>query len=124
MEKDSEKEVLDKGSWERLGLEEIVQLANRIGLQYAAAKGLAEECALLRPSVKARVMMRLDTGNMTESKLLRLTETDSEYVDFLKKLADAKRESDKLRVRYESYKNLFEAKRSILSYQKAEMKLV
>ena len=33
-------------------------------------------------------------------------------------------DGDKLRIRYESYKNLFEARRSLLSYQKAEMKLL
>ena len=35
----------------------------------------------------------------------RLTETDPEYVTFLEKLAAAKGECDKLRIRYESYKN-------------------
>jgi hypothetical protein len=53
-----------------------------------------------------------------------MTETDAEYVDFLEKLIAAKGECEKLRIRYESYKNLFEARRSLLSYQKAEMKLL
>ena len=109
---------------EKLGLEDIVHLANKIGLEYAAAKRDAERLDLLKPTVRARVSIRLDDGNLTEAKLRRLTETDQEYVAFIEQLAAAKGESDKLRIRYESYKNLFEARRSMLSYQKAEMKLL
>lgn len=111
-------------STDKLGLEDIVHLANRIGLEYAGAKRDAERLDLLKATVRARVTLRLDDGSLTETKLKRLTETDPEYVDFLEKLAHAKGESDRLRIRYESYKNLFEARRSLLSYQKAEMKLI
>lgn len=109
---------------DKLGLEEIVHLANRVGLEYAAAKREAERLELLKPTVRAQVSIRLDDGEITEAKLRRLTETDSEYVEFVEKLAQAKGEADRLRIRYESYKNLFEARRSLLSYQKAEMKLL
>jgi hypothetical protein len=90
------------------------------------AKKEAERLELLKPTVRARVTLRLEGGDekLSEAKLRRLTETDQEYVDFIEKLADAKGECDKLRIRYESYKNLFEARRSLLSYQKAEMKLI
>lgn len=110
-------------SWDKLGLEEIVRITNKVGLEYVNAKKEAEYYTLLKNTVRARVMLRLDDGTMSEAKLLRLTETDMEYVDFLEKLTIARRESDRLKVRYESYKNLFEARRSVLSYQKAEMKL-
>jgi hypothetical protein len=105
-------------------LEDIVHLANRIGLEYATAKRDAERLELLKPTVRSRVSIRLDDGSLSEAKLRRLTETDSEYVDFIESLAQAKGESERLRIRYESYKNLFEARRSLLSYQKAEMKLL
>ena len=108
---------------EKLGLEEIVHLANRIGLEYAAAKREAERLDLLKATVRARVALRLDDGSLTETKLRRLTEVDADYVAFLEQLAAAKGECDRLRIRYESYKNLFEARRSLLSYQKAEMRL-
>ncbi|MCX6108866.1 MAG: hypothetical protein NTZ90_04590 [Proteobacteria bacterium] len=111
-------------SSDKLGLEEIVHLANRIGLEYATARRDAERLELLKPTVRSRVTIRLDDGSLTEAKLRRLTETDPEYVEFIEKLAQAKGESERLRIRYESYKNLFEAKRSLLSYQKAEMKLL
>jgi hypothetical protein len=115
----------DPGSpTDRLTLEEIVHLANKIGLQYATAKKDAEKLELLKPTVRARVALRLDNEDLTEAKLRRLTETDNEYVEFLEKLADARGEADRMRIRYESYKNLFEARRSMLSYQKAEMKLL
>lgn len=108
-----------------LGLEEIVALANQIGLEYADAKKDAERLELLKPTVKARVAIRILTEeSMSEVRLRRLTETDAEYVAYLEKIVEAKAKSDRLRVRYDSYKNLFDAKRSLLSYQKAEMKLV
>lgn len=109
---------------DKLGLEDIVHVANKIGLEFVQAKREAERLELLKPTVRARVTLRLDDGKLSETKLRRLTETDQEYVDFLEKLIDAKGESEKLRIRYESYKNLFEARRSVLSYQKAEMKLL
>ncbi|MCX6105300.1 MAG: hypothetical protein NTY08_05640 [Proteobacteria bacterium] len=109
---------------DKLGLEEIVHVANRIGLEYANAKREAERLELLKPTVRARIAIRLDDASISEAKLRRLTETDPEYIEFIEKLVVAKGESDKLRIRYESYKNLFEAKRSLLSYQKAEMKLI
>lgn len=111
-------------STDRLGLEEIVHLANKVGLEYAAARKEADKLELLKPTIRARIMLRIDDGEMSESRLRRLTETDPEYVAFIEKMADTRGEAEKLRVRYESYKNLFEAKRSLLSYQKAEMKLV
>lgn len=113
-----------KASADKLGLEEIVHLANKIGLEYAAAKKEADRLDLLKPTVRAKVSIRLDDGKMSETRLRRLTETDPEYTEFVESLAEAKGECDRLRIRYESYKNLFEARRSLLSYQKAEMKLI
>ena len=109
---------------DRLGLEEIVHLANKIGLEYAAAKKCAERFELLKPSERARIMLQLDDGSMSEAKLRRVTETHREYVEFIEQLVSARGDAERLRIRYESYKNLFEARRSLLSYQKAEMKLL
>jgi hypothetical protein len=108
-----------------LGLEEIVGLANQIGLEYADAKKEAERLELLKPTVKSQVAIRILAGEgMPEVKLRRLTETDPEYIAYLEKMIEAQAKADRLRVRYDSYKNLFDAKRSLLSYQKAEMKLI
>lgn len=123
-EQDLDSPTVNPGSADKLGLEEIVHLANKIGLQYAEAKREAERCELLKPTVRARVSMRLDNGEISEAKLRRLTETDEEYISFLEKLNEARSESEKLKIRYESYKNLFDARRSLLSYQKAEMKIL
>lgn len=109
---------------EKLGLEEIVHLANKVGLEYATAKKQADKLELLKPSIRARISLRLDNGKMSEAKLKRATETDPEYIEYLEKLADAKGDCDQLRIRYESYKNLFDARRSMLSYQKAELSLL
>lgn len=114
----------DNKSTDKIGLEEIVRLANKVGLEYVDAKKKAEHYELMKAPTRARIAMRHDNGELNESKLKRMTETDSEYIEFLERLSDAKRDSDRLRVRYESYKNLFDARRSILSYQKEEMKLL
>lgn len=109
---------------ERLGLEEIVHIANKIGMEYADAKKDSERLELLKPTIRARIMLKLDDGTLPETKLKRLTEINDDYVAFIEQMVEAKGKAEKLRIRYESYKNLFEAKRSLLSYQKAEMKLI
>lgn len=109
---------------DKFGLEEIVRIANKIGLEYVDAKRKAEYFELMRSPTKAKIAIRIDDGDMSESKLKRLTESDPEYLAYLQELTEAKQEADRLRVRYESYKNLFDARRSLLSYQKEEMKLL
>ena len=114
----------DRKNGDKLGLEEIVRLANKVGLEYVEAKKKAEHYELMKSPTKARIALKHDNGEYNEAKLKRLTETDPEYISFLDKLTEARRDSDRLRVRYESYKNLFDARRSLLSYQKEEMKLL
>jgi hypothetical protein len=109
---------------EKMNLEDIVHIANKVGLEYAKAKREAEHLDLLKATKRAKAMLKHDDGKMSEAKIKRLAETDEEYVEFLIELSDKKSEAEKLRIRYESYKNLFEARRSMLSYQKAEMKLL
>jgi hypothetical protein len=108
---------------ENLSLEEIVHLTNRVGMEYVASKKEADRLDLLRATVRARLMIRYDDDKISEAKIKRLAESDPEYVEFLEKLAVAKSEADRLKMRYDSYRNLFDARRSMLSYQKAEMKL-
>ena len=114
----------NKKKWDKLGLEEIVHISNKVGLAYVTAKKKAEHLELLKPTIRAKVALRLDNGEISEAKLKRLTEADPEYVEFLEKLSQAKIESDQLKIRYESYKNLFDARRSLLSYQREEKKLI
>ncbi len=109
---------------DHLNLEEIVHLANKIGMEYVEMKKKAEKLALFKPSEKAKAMQRYDDGSRSESKVKRLADIDPDYLAFLEEMADAKAESEKLKIRYDSYLNLFEAKRSLLSYQKAEMTLL
>ncbi len=121
----TEMPVMPKGSSaDKLGLEEIVYLSNKIGLEYADARERLDRLELMKPTIKARISMRLDDGRSSETKLRRATETDEEYIKHLEQLIEAKHQCEKLRIRYDSYKNLFDARRSLLSYQKAEMKLI
>ena len=109
---------------EKLGLEEIVRMTNRIGLEYADAKRHLDRLELMKATVRARISIRLDDGDLSETRLRRVTEVDPEYVAYIEQLIEARHQCDKLRVRYDSYKNLFDARRSLLSYQKAELKLL
>ncbi len=93
-------------------------------MEYADARERLDRLELMKPTIKARISMRLDDGRSSETKLRRATETDEEYIKHLEQLIEAKHQCEKLRIRYDSYKNLFDARRSLLSYQKAEMKLI
>ena len=105
-------------------LEDLVKLANKVGMELVEAKKTSDRYELLKASVRSKVMQRLDDGKLSESKLRRLMEMDEEYTSYLQKLLDARSYTDRIRIRYESYKNLFEARRSMLSYRKAEMHLL
>ncbi|MGY3802660.1 hypothetical protein ACWNT8_01120 [Pigmentibacter ruber] len=107
-----------------LGLEEIIQLANKIGLEYVEKRKEAERLELLRTSVRAKIMNRIEltADKIPEAKLKRLAEADSEYIELLEKIVTVRAETEKLRIRYESYKSLFDARRTMISYKKVELK--
>jgi hypothetical protein len=109
---------------QKLGLEEIVHRINRIGLEYVEMKRRSDRLEVLKSSSKAKAMEKYDDGTRTEAKIKRMAELDTEYLAFLEELIHVRGESEKLKIRYESYRNLFEARRSILSYKKAEMQLL
>jgi len=108
---------------EALSLEEIVHKANEVGLLFVEKKREMERMDILKSTIRARIMNRLDDGNFSEAKLRRLSETEPTYIEHLEKIVNCRYETEKLKIRYDSYKNLFEAKRSELSYKKAEMRL-
>ncbi|MEY4064112.1 MAG: hypothetical protein RIR26_320 [Pseudomonadota bacterium] len=110
-----------------LTLEEIIQLANKIGLEYADKRRDAERLELLRTTVRSRIMNRIEAEaglevSIPEGRLKRLAEADAEYVQLLEQIAQSRAEAEKLRIRYESYRNLFDAKRTMISYKKTELK--
>jgi competence protein ComGF len=105
-------------------LEDIVVITTKVGLEYANAKKEADRGELLKSTRKAQAMEKYDDGKRSETKIRRLAEMDPEYIQFLNQLAEWKAKSEKLRIRYDSYKNLFEARRSMLSYQKMEMRIL
>ena len=61
-------------------------------------------------------------SRVSEVKLKRLAEADEEYVRILEDIAQVRAESEALRIRYESYRNLFEARRTLISYKKTELR--
>ena len=108
---------------EALSLEEIVHKANEVGLLFVEKKREMERMDILKSTIRAKIMNRFDDGSFSEAKLRRLSETDPAYIEHLEKIVNCRYETEKLKIRYDSYKNLFEAKRSELSYKKAEMRL-
>ncbi len=107
-----------------MALEEIIQISNKIGLEYVEKRKDAERLELLRTSVRSKIMNRLESigDKIPEARLKRLAEADLEYTELLEKIAYARGEAEKLRIRYESYKSLFDARRTMISYKKVEMK--
>jgi histone H3/H4 len=106
-------------------LEEIIVRANRIGVEYVEKRREAERLELMRPSVRSQIMNRIESlsaERISESRLRRLAEAHEEYVEHIERIAEARAESEKLRVRYESYRNLFDARRTLISYRKAELR--
>ncbi|KAB8028108.1 hypothetical protein [Fluviispira multicolorata] len=107
-----------------MGLEEIIHLANKIGLEYVEKRKEAERYELMRTSIRAKIMNRIEAAQekMPEARLKRLAEADEEYIGLLEKIANYRAETEKLRIRYESYKSLFDARRTMISYKKIELK--
>jgi len=107
-----------------MALEEIIQISNKIGLEYADKRKDAERLELLRTSIRAKIMNQIELKNekIPEARLKRLAEADFEYMDLLEKIASTRAEAEKLRIRYESYKSLFDARRTMISYKKVELK--
>lgn len=123
--RDNPEEPQDRSGSPELSLEQIINLANRIGLEYADKRREAERLELLRTSLRARIMNRIESESpdrIPEARLKRLAEADAEYLRLLEEIAERRAEAEKLRVRYESYRNLFEARRTMLSYKKAELR--
>ena len=72
MEKTAKEEATDvpKASKNpQLTLEDIVTLANKIGLEYAESKRNAEYYELIKPTERARLMEKHDDGKLTETKI-------------------------------------------------------
>ena len=107
-----------------MALEEIIFISNKIGLEYVDKRKDAERLELLRTSIRAKIMNRIElkSEKIPEARLKRLAEADFEYTDLLEKIASTRAEAEKLRIRYESYKSLFDARRTMISYRKVELK--
>jgi len=122
---DTPDEGSSRGNNTELSLEQIINLANRIGLEYADRRREAERLELLRTSLRAQIMNRLEAESperIPEARLKRLAEAHPEYLQLLENIAEKRADTEKLRVRYDSYRNLFEARRTQISYKKAELR--
>lgn len=115
----------ENSSHKELSLEEVIHIANRIGLEHVEKRREAERLELLRTSIRAQIMNRIESASpekIPEARLKRLAEADPEYTALLEEIAKTRGEAEKLRVRYESYRDLFDAKRTMISYRKTELK--
>jgi hypothetical protein len=108
-------------------LQEVVRQMHAAGLKYAKSKALLERLELTRSSVKARLMQKIlqtaGDGKISETRLLHQAEATPEYWSHLEQIAKAREDFEIHRIVYESLRALFDAKRSEMSYAKAEMNL-
>ena len=56
-------------SKEKMNLEDIVHIANKVGMEYAKAKKNAEYLELLKATKRAKAMLKYDDGKMSEAKI-------------------------------------------------------
>ncbi len=107
-----------------MALEEIIHIFNKIGIEYVEKRKESEKLDLMRTSIRSQIMNRIEKkiGKFSETKLKRMAEGDDEYIEFLEKIVTSRAESEKLRIRYESYKSLFDARRTLISFKKVELK--
>jgi len=106
-------------------LEDIIHMANQLGLEYVEKRREAERAELLRTSIRSQIMIRLEENKdekFSEAKLKRLAEADVEYCAFLESIATLRSDAEKARIRYESYRDLFDARKTMLYYKQVELK--
>ena len=110
-----------------LSLEEIIHISNKLGLEHAEKRREAELLELLRSSKRAQIMNQIESDNpnnksFSEAKLKRLAEAHPDYLQLLEQIVESRSKAEKVKIRYDSYRNLFEAKRTMISLKKTEMR--
>jgi len=106
--------------------EEASQLGQEWVERYQAYRRLMEGQKTFISDIKNRIASEVESKGraVTEQKLERLALANPEYVKFTETLCQAEAASLKAKIKFETAKNKFEAKRSWVSLEKARMNLV
>lgn len=93
----------------------------KAGEDWADANAAADLLEETKKSVLARLMLK--SGGKTNAEKEMLGQADPEYTEFIGGMVEARRTSNKLRVRYDSAKTLAELRRSQEATARAEAQI-
>ena len=105
-------------------LENLVKQINEAGLAMVEAQLKASQLADDEKNFLATLMSDLEKAideKTSETKLERMARGSSEFRDYVRGRVLAQGEAQRLRVRYQSYQSLFEAKRSELALEREKI---
>lgn len=108
-------------------LEQVVVEAETKGKEWVSAKQVAKRLEELKKYKLSKVMNefeiseKVNGGKVSETKLKRLAEGSKDYKDHVEEWVIADKEANKLRIEYDALINFYEAKRSMLSLEKAKV---
>ena len=110
---------------ERTELERRILRAEELGQKWAAADEIFYQLDETKKTVLADLMRDLDTdGKASEARLERLARSSQQWRDHIGRLAIAKGEMLRAKVRYESAVAYYEAARTTESTKRVEMQLL
>lgn len=108
-------------------LEKFVTEYQNAGIAWVEAKLLCDQLEADEKNYLAALMNAIDhaeTEKVSESKLERLARGGKEFREYCRSVATARAEMLRKRVRYDGLEKLFEAKRSKLSFEKEQLKIL
>jgi hypothetical protein len=95
-----------------------IQNMEKLGNEYAEAKGQSWQMQELKSSVLAKIINRVCVDGISQSKSETLARADEDYQTYIKETASAITKELKLKSQYEKEKAVFEALRSLSSLEK------
>lgn len=101
---------------------DVITNMERIGNEYAEAKGQSWQAQELKHSVKANIIKSF--GEMPVSRSELLAQASEDYQNYIKETAQAITKELKLKSQYEKEKARFEAYRSLSSLEKKTRSLI
>lgn len=109
-------------------LETLSYEIEKKGKIWIEAKQIAERYEELKKTILAEIQNNTESYNtgkeLSESKLKRLAEGSDMYKAHIEEMCAAKKNASVAYIEYEALKNLFEAKRSDQSFEKAKLQLI
>lgn len=118
------------GSWDKMTLDEIAYEAGIIGERWAKLKQVDDRFERGKPSklavVEAEIQEWADSSGLKISKAEKESRAlaSEKYQQYLKEWDSAHGETLKARVAYDTWQNLFEARRTLESTERAKMRML